>query len=166
MSISVLFSEFMELMNPTSIFNAFWATGFGIIVGMLPGLTATMGVALLTGLTFRFMPEQAMVVLISTYVGSIYGAAGRPFCSTYRERPPTPPPASTATPSPAGARPGTPSALPPPPRGSAPSSAWSALPSSRPSWEKSPSSSARGSSSSSPSSASSSAATSPPPKTP
>ncbi|MGD9821936.1 MAG: tripartite tricarboxylate transporter permease [Aminobacteriaceae bacterium] len=75
MSISVLFSEFMELMNPTSIFNAFWATGFGIIVGMLPGLTATMGVALLTGLTFRFMPEQAMVVLISTYVGSIYGGS-------------------------------------------------------------------------------------------
>jgi len=75
MSISVLFSEFMALMNPTSIFNAFWATGFGIIVGMLPGLTATMGVALLTGLTFRFMPEQAMVVLISTYVGSIYGGS-------------------------------------------------------------------------------------------
>ena len=75
MSLSTLFSEFFALMTPGTIFNAFWATGFGIIVGMLPGLTATMGVALLTGLTFRFMPEQAMVVLISTYVGAIYGGS-------------------------------------------------------------------------------------------
>ena len=42
MSLSTLFSEFFALMTPGTIFNAFWATGFGIIVGMLPGLTATM----------------------------------------------------------------------------------------------------------------------------
>ncbi len=75
MSLSVLFSEFIALLEPSTLFNAFWATAFGIVVGMLPGLTATMGVALLTGLTFRFMPSEAMVVLISTYVGCIYGGS-------------------------------------------------------------------------------------------
>jgi putative tricarboxylic transport membrane protein len=75
MSLLSFFTEFMKLLDFNSIFNVFWATGFGIIVGMLPGLTATMGVALLTGLTFRFMPDQAMIILISTYVGAIYGGS-------------------------------------------------------------------------------------------
>ena len=34
-----------------TIFDIFWSTQLGIIVGMLPGLTATMGVALMTTLS-------------------------------------------------------------------------------------------------------------------
>ena len=49
MSLSVFFSEFFRLLTPTTLFNSLWATAFGIIVGMLPGLQATMGVALITG---------------------------------------------------------------------------------------------------------------------
>lgn len=75
MSLGSFFSEFFLLLTPQTIFNVLWSTAFGIVVGMLPGLTATMGVALLTGLTFRIMPEQAMVILISTYVGAIYGGS-------------------------------------------------------------------------------------------
>jgi putative tricarboxylic transport membrane protein len=71
----VFLTEFIALLDARTIFNAFWATGFGIIVGMLPGLTATMGVALLTGLTFRFATDQTMVILIATYVGAIYGGS-------------------------------------------------------------------------------------------
>ncbi len=110
MSLSTLFSEFLTLMTLGTIFNAFWATGFGIIVGMLPGLTATMGVALLTGLTFRFMPEQAMVILISTYVGAIYGGSRSAILLNIRERPPTRRRASTATRWRDAGRPGTRSA--------------------------------------------------------
>ena len=75
MSISAFVTEFIKLMTPQTLFNAFWATGFGIIVGMLPGLTATMGVALLTGLTFRFATDQVIVILISVCVGAIYGGS-------------------------------------------------------------------------------------------
>lgn len=75
MHVLTYFTEFFKLLTPMTLFNAFWATGFGIIVGMLPGLTATMGVALLTGLTFRFMPDQAVLVLICTYVGAITGGS-------------------------------------------------------------------------------------------
>ena len=75
MDIFTYFTEFAKLLTPTTMFNALWATAFGLIVGMLPGLTATMGVALLTGLTFRFMPDQAVLVLICTYVGAITGGS-------------------------------------------------------------------------------------------
>src|SRR5690554_4589770 len=42
---------------------------------MLPGLTATLGVALLTTLTFSMPSDQAILVLICMYVGAIYGGS-------------------------------------------------------------------------------------------
>ena len=47
----------------------------GIVIGALPGLTATMGVALLTTLTLKMPPDLAILVLICTYVGAIYGGS-------------------------------------------------------------------------------------------
>jgi len=58
-----------------SIFDALWATQLGIIIGMLPGLTATMGVALLTTLTFNMAPNNAILILICMYIGAIYGGS-------------------------------------------------------------------------------------------
>jgi len=56
-----------------TIFDIFWSTQLGIIVGMLPGLTATMGVALMTTLTFSMPPENAILILVCMYIGAIYG---------------------------------------------------------------------------------------------
>src|SRR5690606_2051529 len=64
-----------EFMRPVTLFHVFWATQLGIIIGMLPGLTATMGVALLTTLTFKMEPSDAILILISMYVGAIYGGS-------------------------------------------------------------------------------------------
>ena len=58
-----------------SIVLTLGATLIGVIVGALPGLTATMGVALMTTLTLKMPPEQAILVLICTYVGAIYGGS-------------------------------------------------------------------------------------------
>ena len=58
-----------------SIFDALWATQLGIIIGMLPGLTATMGVALLTTLTFNMAANNAILILICMYIGAIYGGS-------------------------------------------------------------------------------------------
>jgi putative tricarboxylic transport membrane protein len=55
--------------------HALWATLVCIVVGALPGLTATMGVALLTTLTFSMGPGSAMLVLVCVYVGAIYGGS-------------------------------------------------------------------------------------------
>ncbi|MCP5368626.1 MAG: tripartite tricarboxylate transporter permease [Hyphomicrobiales bacterium] len=61
--------------QPASLFNVAWATLLGITVGMLPGLTATLGVALLTTLTFRMEAGDAILILICMYVGAIFGGS-------------------------------------------------------------------------------------------
>jgi putative tricarboxylic transport membrane protein len=48
-------------------------TAGGIVIGALPGLTATMGVALLIPLTFGMDPVAGLNMLIGIYVGGIYG---------------------------------------------------------------------------------------------
>jgi len=65
----------VSLLSFTTLFNVAWATVLGIIVGSLPGLTATMGVALLTTLTYKLPQEQAILILLCMYVGAIYGGS-------------------------------------------------------------------------------------------
>ncbi len=62
-------------MTPRILFDVLWSTQLGIIVGMLPGLTATMGVALMTTLTFHMEPSNAVLILVCMYVGAIYGGS-------------------------------------------------------------------------------------------
>jgi len=64
-----------HLLSGWGVLNVFWATLLGIIIGALPGLTATMGVALMTTLTFTMPHEQAILVLVCIYVGAIYGGS-------------------------------------------------------------------------------------------
>ncbi len=64
-----------EFLTVRTLFDVLWATQLGIIVGMLPGLTATMGIALMTTLTFRMDPGNAVLILICMYIGSIYGGS-------------------------------------------------------------------------------------------
>ncbi len=45
----------------------------GIIVGAIPGLTATMGIALLVPFTFGMSPITGIVMLLGIYTGGIYG---------------------------------------------------------------------------------------------
>ena len=51
------------------------STALGVIIGALPGLTATMGIALLTGLTFNFDASFTFAILMGVYVGGIYGGS-------------------------------------------------------------------------------------------
>lgn len=66
---------FITLSTPVMIFHVLWSTLLGIFVGSLPGLTATMGVALLTTLTYSLDRDAAILVLICMYVGAIYGGS-------------------------------------------------------------------------------------------
>jgi putative tricarboxylic transport membrane protein len=47
----------------------------GLIVGALPGLTTTMGIALLTGITFKFSGHSAIALLMGLYVGGVSGGS-------------------------------------------------------------------------------------------
>lgn len=70
-----LWAAFTMLTTPVMLFHVVWATLLGIFVGSLPGLTATMGVALLTSLTYSLDRDAAILVLICMYVGAIYGGS-------------------------------------------------------------------------------------------
>ncbi|MDO6459148.1 tripartite tricarboxylate transporter permease [Granulosicoccaceae sp. 1_MG-2023] len=47
----------------------------GIMVGCLPGLTATMGCALLIPFTFSLPPVQGLLMLMGIFTGAIYGGS-------------------------------------------------------------------------------------------
>jgi putative tricarboxylic transport membrane protein len=61
--------------SPEVLLYALGASLVGLIIGALPGLTATMGVALMTTLTLKLPSDQALLILICTYVGAIYGGS-------------------------------------------------------------------------------------------
>ena len=63
------------LLTPITLFHVAWSMLVGIIIGSLPGLTATMGVALLTTLTYSMDRDTAILVLLCMYVGAIYGGS-------------------------------------------------------------------------------------------
>jgi putative tricarboxylic transport membrane protein len=67
--------EFGNLMDPRVLAILFISTILGIIIGALPGLSATMGIALLTGLTYKFPVVYTFAILMGVYVGAIYGGS-------------------------------------------------------------------------------------------
>ena len=64
---------FQTAFVPYNILVIILATGSGLLMGMLPGLSATMAIALLTGLTYNFPTQTALIALIGVYVGAISG---------------------------------------------------------------------------------------------
>lgn len=76
MDFDLLFSAFSTVMlNPANFFFVFVGITSGIIVGALPGLTATMGCALLIPFTFGLPPIQGLLMLIGIFCGGIYGGS-------------------------------------------------------------------------------------------
>ena len=63
------------LINPINLITMFFGMAVGTIIGALPGLTATMGVAILLPLTFGLPSITGMVLLLSVYCGGIYGGS-------------------------------------------------------------------------------------------
>lgn len=70
-----ILNAFLTALAPDFLFITLWSTILGIVIGMLPGLTATMGLALLTTLTFQMDSVQAITALLGLYVGAIYGGS-------------------------------------------------------------------------------------------
>ena len=61
--------------SPVHLAILFGSVLLGIIFGALPGLTSTLGVALLTAVTYGMDAATAMVCLLSIYVGGTYGGS-------------------------------------------------------------------------------------------
>ncbi len=73
MALEYLAAAFATALQPMNLLVMFLSTLAGLVMGVLPGLSATMAIALLTGLTYNFPTQTALISLLSIYVGSISG---------------------------------------------------------------------------------------------
>lgn len=64
-----------EILNFQTILICFLGTFIGIVIGALPGLTPTMGVALFLPFTFTMETIPAFALLLGIYVGGTYGGS-------------------------------------------------------------------------------------------
>ena len=72
---SLMLSSYAAVFSPSVLFIICVGITTGIIIGSLPGLTATMGVALLVPLTFGRPPLESLSMLIGIYCGAMYGGS-------------------------------------------------------------------------------------------
>src|SRR4051795_1032695 len=73
--LSELGHAYLSILNVYSLAYGLGGALLGIIVGCLPGLSATLCIALLTTLTIKMAPNDAILILISSYVGTLYGGS-------------------------------------------------------------------------------------------
>jgi len=76
MQFDLLLAAFGKVMlDPVNFLFVFIGVTAGIIVGALPGLTATMGVALLIPFTYGIDPVRGLLMLLGIFSGGIYGGS-------------------------------------------------------------------------------------------
>jgi putative tricarboxylic transport membrane protein len=69
------FVGLLQVLQPLNLALLFCGVFMGIVFGALPGLTATMGLALLVPFTFTMSPAAGLIMLAGIYVGAMYGDA-------------------------------------------------------------------------------------------
>ncbi len=65
----------IDLLSPMTLLIVFVGTVAGMALGAMPGLSATMGLALLVPFTFAMEPGPGLVLLGAFYMGAIYGGS-------------------------------------------------------------------------------------------
>jgi putative tricarboxylic transport membrane protein len=73
--LSDLGHAYLSFLNITTLAYGLGGAFVGIIMGILPGLSATLAIALLTTLTIKLQANDAILVLICSYVGALYGGS-------------------------------------------------------------------------------------------
>lgn len=73
MDFGALIGAIGQILVPWTFFMLFLGTALGIVVGAIPGLSGAMLIALTLPLTFYMEPFDAVVLLVSMYVGAISG---------------------------------------------------------------------------------------------
>lgn len=71
----MLLGAVAAVLEPVSLILIVVGVGAGILVGALPGLTATMAIALLVPFTFGMSAVHGLVLLGAIYSGAIYGGS-------------------------------------------------------------------------------------------
>lgn len=61
--------------NPVFFLYMFAGVSLGLVLGALPGLTGSLGIALMLPFTYHMQPLTALVFLLSIYTGGLFGGA-------------------------------------------------------------------------------------------
>ena len=69
------FEFILEALTPFHIALALGGVVAGTVIGSLPGLTATMAIAVLVPLTFSMATTAALILMGAIYTGAVYGGA-------------------------------------------------------------------------------------------
>lgn len=64
-----------DALTPFNLMLALVGVVLGTLIGALPGLSATMAVAVLVPFTFTMEPASGMIALGAIYTGAVYGGA-------------------------------------------------------------------------------------------
>jgi putative tricarboxylic transport membrane protein len=75
MEFDLLLKGFATVLQPSCFGLILLGTVAGVLIGSLPGLTATMGVALLIPFTFGLPIHQGVSMLLGIFCGAIYGGS-------------------------------------------------------------------------------------------
>ncbi len=70
---SLIAGGFGTVLTPTGIFLMFVGVAVGIVFGALPGLSATMAIALFLPVTYAMASSDAMTLLMALFIGAISG---------------------------------------------------------------------------------------------
>lgn len=70
-----LLGYFLNALTPLNLILALGGVILGTVIGALPGLSATMAVAVLVPFTFTMTPASGLIALGAIYTGAIYGGA-------------------------------------------------------------------------------------------
>ncbi|MEC8485084.1 MAG: tripartite tricarboxylate transporter permease, partial [Pseudomonadota bacterium] len=70
-----LLSYLVEALTPLNLMLALVGVIAGTVIGAMPGLSATMAVAVLVPFTYVMGPASGLIVLGAIYTGAIYGGA-------------------------------------------------------------------------------------------
>lgn len=69
------FEILLNLFSFANVAAVIFGVSIGLLIGMLPGLTANLGVALLLPITYGLEPTSALLLLVSVYTSAIYGGS-------------------------------------------------------------------------------------------
>ncbi len=71
----LIISSILTVVQPLNLLLIFCGVFIGIMFGAVPGLTATLAIALLSPLTFNMEPIPAMLLLLGIFAGGMYGGS-------------------------------------------------------------------------------------------
>jgi putative tricarboxylic transport membrane protein len=71
----MLANGFLAVLQPENLLFLFGGVLVGVILGAIPGLTATMAIALVIPLTYYMTPTQSLIMLLAAYNAGTFGGS-------------------------------------------------------------------------------------------